>query len=1196
VSALAFSPDGRTLATASYDKTVRLWDTAKWQPRKTLSGHTGWVLSVAFAPDGGMLATGGYDKTVRLWDAETGEPRGVWKDHSAGVRSVAFAPDGKQLASAGADRIIRVWNTADGTIAHLLKGHRGAVRAVAFSPDGKALASGAEDRTVKLWDAATGKERATIAGMPDIVGAVRFSPKGQTLAAGTFTGAVVVCDPLTGHRRQTLVGHNEPVTAVLFADDGRRLITASQDRALREWSSAKPADATSLRTLRGLAVPAAAVAVSPDGRRAVSGGTDGSLTFWDATTGEIDGTLPDAHADAVAHVAWSGDGQRVVSVGREGRVQVWSAAMRDRTWSTPGQFACFSPGGKTLVVATGRGVTLHDAATGSIMRTFLNGHDGPVLCAAFSPDGRHLATAGADAKVVVWDAGTAAVVKVSPLLGNAATVRQLVFAPEGTRLAVVSNSPDAPPPDDTTGQFRVVKGVYVFALPEGAPGLWMNEFPAPLQHPNDTQVTAAAWTAGGGGLITTAADGMVRVWNPDDRRAVQSFRGHDAGILAADAAPGSRVFLTSGEDLAIKRWALPSGPTVPSGLARLTPPGQGRVSVAEYDPRGRYFVTADADGSFRVFTRPPTPLPVAVGASVRGTFSAAYSPNGRWLLTGHAGGELVRWDAPAGKRVGQLSGLSQTVTGIAFTPDGKTMVTVGGDGAQRNTPGEAIVWDAETWTPKRNLTGQTGPLWSVAISPDGSRAAAACTDGTVRVWEVATGTLVGTLERHDRGVRTVAFSPDGTKLVSGGYDNVLRVWDAANWAQLRVIALPNSRPTAVAFSPDGKEVVAAARPNVGRPGDMTNCVISVYRLDAPAAPPREIVGHAGAVLSLAFLPDGQTLVSGGGRDGEWGEVKVWDFPSGRQLGEFRGHRMWVEAVAVSPDGARIASGSWANGRPGEVRFWEVGGMRPVATVAVPPEVGTVTAGAVSPDGKLLVLGGSAGGVAIWDMTDPANPALKATVVGHTGTVLSANFSREGGQFATSDAAGTVVVWKAASLKPVVSFKASDQPLSRAKFTPDGASMVTGSNGGAKPGELRVWDAATGKETGRFPDLPRGVLDFVFLDGGKRLLTTHAADDAPNQPRLRLWDFATRKPLPLPMPAGTTISARSLDVSPDGTHLAVGASDGPVRVFEVATWREVVAAPDLKKLPRRVVFAPDGQTVVVASDDGAAVVIRVPAGK
>jgi WD40 repeat protein len=376
---------------------------------------------------------------------------------------------------------------------------------------------------------------------------------------------------------------------------------------------------------------------------------------------------------------------------------------------------------------------------------------------------------------------------------------------------------------------------------------------------------------------------------------------------------------------------------------------------------------------------------------------------------------------------------------------------------------------------------------------------------------------------------------------------------------------------------------------------MTNCVIYVYKLDDPAAAPREIVGHAGAVLALAFLPDGKTLVSGGGRDGEWGEVKAWDFATGRQLGEFRGHRLWVEALAVSPDGRTVASGSWANGRPGELRVWDVGGLRPLATAAVPAELGSVTAGAVGPDGRLLVLGGSSKGVAVWDMTDPAKPTPKAILSGHSGAVTSVSFSRAGDRFVTADTSGTVTVWDAATLKPVVSFRAADHAVSRAKFTPDGRSVVTGSNGEPRPtpGELRVWDAASGKETGRFPDLPRGVLDFVFLDGGRLLLTTHASDDVPTPARLLAWDFEGRRPAPLPVPAGTTIHARSLDLSPDGSLLAVGATDGPVRVFDVATWREVVAAPDLRKPARRVAFAPDGRALAVAGDDTAAVVIRVP---
>src|SRR5207248_506880 len=270
---------------------------------------------------------------------------------------------------------------------------------------------------VRLWDPATGKERRTIGGMPDLVGSVRFSPKGQTLAAATFAGRTVICDPLTGRKRQTLFGHNETVTAAVFAGDGR-LITASQDRTLREWPAARPADTTALRTFRPVPTPAVAVAVLPDGRRAVSGSADGSLTFWDASAGEPEGTIPDAHPGGVTHLAWSGDHRRVVSAGADGKVRVWTTSPRERGWEVPGRFACFTPDGKQLVVVGGKTVTLHDAATGSAVRTFEGGHDGPVFCAAFSPDGRTLATAGDDAKIRLWDTTTGAKKQLSPALGN----------------------------------------------------------------------------------------------------------------------------------------------------------------------------------------------------------------------------------------------------------------------------------------------------------------------------------------------------------------------------------------------------------------------------------------------------------------------------------------------------------------------------------------------------------------------------------------------------------------------------------------------------------------------------------------------------------------------------------------------------------------------------------------------------------
>jgi Tol biopolymer transport system component len=279
VFGVAFSPDGRMLATAGDDGTVRLWDPAAGKQRRTLDGHDDAVFGVAFSPDGRMLATaGGYDQKVRLWDPAAGKQRRTLDGHDDAVSGVAFSPDGQLLATAGLDRTVQLWDAASGEHRRTLTGHGAGIGGVAFSPDGRLLASAGDDGTVRLWDPASGDQRRTLTGHSAGIGGVAFSPDGQLLATAGDDGKVRLWDPAAGKSQRTLTGHNGVVRGVAFSPDGRLLATAGDDGTVRLWD---PASGDQRHVLASHHKSVYGVAFSPDGRMLATAGHDGKVRLWE---------------------------------------------------------------------------------------------------------------------------------------------------------------------------------------------------------------------------------------------------------------------------------------------------------------------------------------------------------------------------------------------------------------------------------------------------------------------------------------------------------------------------------------------------------------------------------------------------------------------------------------------------------------------------------------------------------------------------------------------------------------------------------------------------------------------------------------------------------------------------------------------------------------------------------------------------
>ncbi len=718
VECLAFSPDGSTLASGgNRDNTVILWDARTLEWKQTLTGHTDTVAAVAFDPKGNLLASVSKDQTVKLWNAKTGLLLRTLTGHQRALQAVAFSPDSRVVVSAGRDGAVKFWDVQTGVLQLALSFPQQMLRSLAFSPDGAFLAIASEKSVlplpsgknnpaateIKIWDISQRELKRTLA---------RVEESKESGAAGLFT----------------------PVVAVAYSPNGTLLASASGSQVTL-W------DARSGEARHVLTAPSGkviSVTFSPDGGRVVAGTGDaqsptnsnGTALFqvWDTRTGQPI-AKSQGRLNTVTSVAFSPDGKTLASGSYFEMVQLWDAETgalkqkQEHHISFASTFA-FSPDG-TMLATPGEPVRLWDMRTGKLQRTFTSPRDnrnrGDLRAVTFSADGKTLVGATTEKTLLLWDIRTGEL-----------------------RDTLVSGSSrlDSDNPD------------------------WSSPGVATVAFSPDNRMIAA------GGVGAT-----VRLWDVATKTMTHTLKAHPNWTYAVTFSPDSRVLATAQRE--VKLWDLQKGT-----LLRTLEGNTQDIKAIAFSPNGL----------------------LLAGVGTR---------KGPWQRDA-VRGRLDIWEARSGRLLLSIPAHADSINGVAWSPDGKTVATggsrSGGDWGGQWHEGEINLWDARAGKLLRTMTAGGATVGHIAFSPDGRTLVSSgitLKNWTLRtgpgmtVWNVATGEHLATLAVLPSGNDWITYTPEGF------YDGSLSAARYIRW-QMGEQFLPAETYAAQFHHPE--RVEAALRP------------------------------------------------------------------------------------------------------------------------------------------------------------------------------------------------------------------------------------------------------------------------------------------------------------------------------------------------------------------------------------------------